>query len=506
MGTNKNKIALITICYNEEHLAQLFCNHYIKFCGISPDDIWVFDNYSTDKTLNILKLNGIRNIEKFGNKEDLSDEDYLIIKNNFYKTLTENDMGYDYYIVCDFDEFLYTPTGNLYEFIDNQKNTPNIFKTVGINVMSETYINDSEIYRNSNDITDLYNDGIIDTMFNKKLLFSKDVDIKYAPGCHTCKPKSLTNNGIRWCHNPLFVLHMKKIKPIEEYKMENYYKKNILDNGAKSWYKYHKSLMDGYKAYDITNYYNSVNIKEITLSGPKVINRFSLIGTKYKNLHKIYKTDPNINKESGAGYDSNFYAKHNLPTFQFEEEIGKNIAQLIDNKQFTNKVKYISDYGCGTARILKGIKENINKKRTVITGYEYNLDNALPYIPEDITVLKYDLENDTPSVENKSDISICIEVLEHLIDIDSGVKNLIENTSDNGYMIISVANRGQGGVNHYSERTPEEVSELFKNCEEHPELAELILKDTKSPWYIVKNLRVFKKVINNNDENIYGTL
>lgn len=502
----ENKIAVITICYNEEHLAQLFCNHYIKYLGISPDDIWIFDNYSTDKTLQILKLNGIKNIEKFGNKEDLSDDDYLIIKNNFYKELNKLN-EYSHYIVCDFDEFLYTTNENIYDFINkNNKNNPNMFKTIGINVMSENYYTNNEEYSNSNDITDLYNDGIIDTMFNKKLLFGCDMDINYAPGCHTCKPKSLMNNGIRWCHTPLFVLHMKKIKPIEEYKMNNYYNKNILDNGARSWYRYHKSLMDGYKAYDPTNYYNNVKIKETVNSGPSILNRYSLIGTKYKNLHKIYKTDPNIKKESGDGYDDNFYAKHNLPAFQFEEEIGKNIAQLIDNKEFTNKIKYISDYGCGTARILKGIKNNLNKKRTVITGYEYNLDNALPYIPSDINVIKYDLEKNDPIPDNKSDISICIEVLEHLIDIDSGVKNLIENTSDNGYMIISVANRGQGGVNHYSERTPEEVSELFKNCEEHQELAEMILKDTKSPWYINRNLRVFKKVINNNDENIYGSL
>jgi len=90
------KIEVYAVCHNEEVLLPYFIRHYSQFAEIT-----IFDNQSTDKSLDIIESNNIK-LHSF-DTQDLFREDILIdIRNNCWK-----DSGADWVIVTDVDEFVY---------------------------------------------------------------------------------------------------------------------------------------------------------------------------------------------------------------------------------------------------------------------------------------------------------------------------------------------------------------------------------------------------------------
>lgn len=152
------------ICYNEEKLMPFFMKHYNDFAR----NIYIYDNFSTDKSVEIARRLGAI-VRTFGNG-NLDDREYLKIKNNVYK---KSDA--DYVIVCDLDEFLYHPNliEELKEYMKQGIQLPNI---QGFNIYSEQFP--------KSDILEI-DTGFEDKNFCKQIIFSPKVDIKFNYGCHT---------------------------------------------------------------------------------------------------------------------------------------------------------------------------------------------------------------------------------------------------------------------------------------------------------------------------------
>ena len=55
VGKKVMKIHLYSVCYNEEIILPYYLNHYSKFV----DKITVYDNFSTDSSVEILKQNNV---------------------------------------------------------------------------------------------------------------------------------------------------------------------------------------------------------------------------------------------------------------------------------------------------------------------------------------------------------------------------------------------------------------------------------------------------------------
>lgn len=162
-------ITVYTIAYNESVLISYMINHYKE--RFPNCHIVVYDNYSTDNTVEIAKSLGCE-IRYFNTNNQISDNKYLEIKNNCWK-----DAKTDWVLVCDVDELLDINNKDLEQ---EELFGHTIIKSEAYNMV------------NMEDNFDLQNItmGMRATSYDKSYLFNKNYinEIRYAHGCHTCVP------------------------------------------------------------------------------------------------------------------------------------------------------------------------------------------------------------------------------------------------------------------------------------------------------------------------------
>ncbi len=172
---NVNVEAFI-LCWNEEALIRHTLNHYASFCS----KITLIDNYSTDRTIDIVKENfPATEIIQFDSNNEIRDDLYLVIKNNCWKESTA-----DYVIVCDTDELLYAD--------DLQGQLALARKTrVALPVVTGYDMGSAECPGNYQ--VPIYKQvvhGVRNQRFDKQIIFDprKISEINFKPGAHACNP------------------------------------------------------------------------------------------------------------------------------------------------------------------------------------------------------------------------------------------------------------------------------------------------------------------------------
>src|SRR6516165_10860911 len=105
-------IHLYALAWNEEVIMPYFLRYYSDFC----DKIVIYDNESTDKTVEIVNSFPNTEIRSWNSNNQIDDHLYLRVKNNCYK---ESRGIADWVIVGDADEFLFHP--NLKERLEYYK-------------------------------------------------------------------------------------------------------------------------------------------------------------------------------------------------------------------------------------------------------------------------------------------------------------------------------------------------------------------------------------------------
>lgn len=162
-------VTIHVITYNEEILIEFFINHYRK--NFPNCIIKLYDNYSTDNTVNIAKKYGCE-INYYDSNDKLSDSKFLEIKNHCWKNSTT-----DWVIVCDCDELINI---NHIDLIKEQNNGTTIIKFDGYTLIN--YENDIQLKN--------IKYGFKDEIYSKSVLFNskKIKEVNYSPGCHTCHP------------------------------------------------------------------------------------------------------------------------------------------------------------------------------------------------------------------------------------------------------------------------------------------------------------------------------
>lgn len=170
------KIHLYTLCYNEEHILPFVLEHYAKLC----DKIVVYDNNSTDRSLEIMKACPLVEVRPLG-AVGFDDVRNIEIKNNCWK---ESRGIADWVIVADMDELLYVDKSYLQRMTDAGVT---IVKPHGYNMISETYPVEGM------PITKQITRGMYDPQYSKAILFNPDAlrEIGYEPGAHICHPTGL---------------------------------------------------------------------------------------------------------------------------------------------------------------------------------------------------------------------------------------------------------------------------------------------------------------------------
>lgn len=118
----------------------------------------------------------------------------------------------------------------------------------------------------------------------------------------------------------------------------------------------------------------------------------------------------------------------------------------------------VVDVGCGIGTFLNVFEKEGVKKILGLDGYWVNKEKLSSYISLS-NFRETDLENDF-IVNEKFDLAICLEVVEHLSEksSDTIIKNL---TKLSDFIVFSAAIPGQGGQNHINEQWPDYWDKKF---------------------------------------------
>jgi len=169
-------ITVHTVCFNEALMLPHFLNYYSKIA----EKIYIYDNYSTDDSVQIASDHPNTIVTRFDSGGEHSELTLMNLRNNCWK----NDQS-DYSIVCDMDEFLYHPS--LLEFLQTNISKFSAFKPIGYEMVSE-YFPDN--YKSL--ITEQVKRGCESIFYSKMILFkpTECAEINFGPGSHTADPKA----------------------------------------------------------------------------------------------------------------------------------------------------------------------------------------------------------------------------------------------------------------------------------------------------------------------------
>jgi 2-polyprenyl-3-methyl-5-hydroxy-6-metoxy-1,4-benzoquinol methylase len=160
------------------------------------------------------------------------------------------------------------------------------------------------------------------------------------------------------------------------------------------------------------------------------------------------------------------------------------------------KPNSVIDYGCGIGAYLESA---LSKGITKLKGFDIGGDYVKKYTDKSVAPYIEYLDCTKPIETDKYECSISLETGEHIETqySEQFVKNIVESTSDNGIILYSAAQPGQGGTGHINCQTREYWIEIFSryNFKYDEELTKFITSNwekLKAPDYIIKNLIVFR--------------
>lgn len=237
-----NMVTIYTITYNEELMIEFFITHYrTKFPNCN---IVIYDNESTDNTVNIAKKHGCE-IITYSTENTLTDQKYLDIKNNCWKTSNT-----DWNIICDCDELIEVTEDDI---LKEETFGTNCFKFNAYSMMNNL---------NKVDIPNMKY-GFRDILYDKNYLFNKKFfnELNYDPGCHTFKPIMLKTNNLIFSEKPYRAFHYKYLSPQYTIDRNMLFNNRLSDeNKSKRW-----GIQYTFSPESVINYYKDQKNKLIKL-------------------------------------------------------------------------------------------------------------------------------------------------------------------------------------------------------------------------------------------------
>ncbi len=185
-------ITIYTVTYNEELLMQFMIDHYRK--RFPNCHIVVYDNQSTDRTVEIAKANGCE-IRHYDSGGQVNDQMLWDTKNTCWK-----DAKTDWVLVCDLDEML--------DINEQQLISEAAHGVTKIKCECYHMVNMEDNLDVKNITFGVRNPQ--DTVYDKDLLFNKKyVDINYINNdCHFTNSKGIIKNS-----KPYLMYHYKYVNP-----------------------------------------------------------------------------------------------------------------------------------------------------------------------------------------------------------------------------------------------------------------------------------------------------
>lgn len=231
------KIHVYSIMWNEEVLLPYFLRHYSGFA----DRIFVINDHSTDKTVEIAKKNKKVILLDFEYSRGLNENDFNRCFTDLYKKYSRKVA--DWVMCVDGDEFIYNES--IRQSLETQrKNGVQIIKTTAYQMISD------KIPQTKGQIYKECCWGLRSRGYDKPVVFDPALDITFGEGRHTIK--SSQKIGPQW--GKLCLLHYR-------YLSRDYYLKRSLESFARM------NLSEDYKTYRINrglNYYDKAIKSNLT--------------------------------------------------------------------------------------------------------------------------------------------------------------------------------------------------------------------------------------------------
>lgn len=159
----------------------------------------------------------------------------------------------------------------------------------------------------------------------------------------------------------------------------------------------------------------------------------------------------------------------------------------------------VLDVGCGLGTWLRVAKDLGAKE---VLGIDGNKPDEQLIVIDKADFLLYDLNNEI-DLKTKFDLSLCLEVAEHLP--ESSSENLIKTLVKNSDIILfSAAIPGQDGQNHVNEQWPEYWNEKFKSYgfSAYDALRLKFWDNKKVEWWYRQNMIIYSR---KDLKNVFGS-
>lgn len=436
------KILGITTTYNVIDKIPYVMPYYERM-GI--DKLIVYDNYSTDNTVKELSKYNFVEI-RYYKTESFNDWAILDIKNNVWK---EYKNEYDWCIISDFDEVLYSRKNFKEVLKEKSKQGKTYLNKIGLNLLSREFppINDKLIHENVKHgfIWDC-DDEIPGVWGNKVLLFDiKNTDITYTEiGSHSCKITEETNKPF---DDDISFFHIKLIDFNHVLNLSLTYNERIKKYGLNCYEKFITDLENIYqksekKCIDI-DYYIDTDGKDLF---PPILLILTDTNSLEDGKNKIDKLEKYIDKnifyaigmvtfntsEEDYDYDKLFlYGKNkNLATFNGEglNNLTINEWMLGYNYLFKDNFKYnnpwVTMYNdkilskLSDPNLIKTLKESKHKEKTWFENIEITRFNKFTQEQRKTLGCYLIVKNE------EKDIAVCLDnlskVCDEIVVVDTG--------------------------------------------------------------------------------------
>jgi hypothetical protein len=349
---NEPFVTVHVITYNEEVMIEFFINHYRrKF----PDClIRVYDNHSTDKTVEIARSYGCE-IHYYDSDDQLNDYEYLRIKNHVWK-----DAPTDWVVVCDCDELIDISQEELHR-CDRDGYTSVAF--TGITMVNRDNVPLEKMTQ-----------GFPDKEYDKTYLFNKKnlKEINYGPGCHKCDPKPTLS--YKKGETPFITYHYKYIGRNYSYERKKLYGSRISDYNKKNsfgfqYYVSEEVLMKKDRDRSLEFIYNEkeiYNVKNISSMLEKSVESVPHGGGTLSGINYVVALYFGLRKMPGV----NNMLRKNPYSIALEHLKAVNTLNVPDVKKIT---LIVSEYDAEIDRGLIDVVNNFNSKIPVEIFFRKNL-------------------------------------------------------------------------------------------------------------------------------------
>jgi glycosyltransferase involved in cell wall biosynthesis len=248
-------ITVYTLTYNEEIILPFFIESYKK--NFPSCEIVVYDNQSTDKTVDIARNYGCI-VHSFDTNGKFSDLHHQHIKNNCWKTSKT-----DWVVVCDCDEIVNVREEDL---LKEEKMGVDFLRFEGYAMINP---NPEKL-----EIKNL-NTGYRDIQYDKPYLFNKRnvLEVNYSSGAHECNPLMKLDADVRFSDFSYQCFHYKLLSIDYVLAKHRAYYYRLSEENIKNGWGISGSAVSNYSSSEqdvLDNYYAHLRESKVVFNSAEV--------------------------------------------------------------------------------------------------------------------------------------------------------------------------------------------------------------------------------------------